>query len=76
MWSKCSTACLQPMDLDINKSVKNFLCKQFQIWYSKQVEKNLRGKVNKAIDTRMSTMKLLGGSWLEELHKYLLQNKA
>ena len=32
------TGHLQPMDLAVNKSVKDFLRKQFQIWYSEQVE--------------------------------------
>lgn len=70
------TGRLQPMDLAVNKSVKDFLCKKFQVWYSEQVEKNLREKVTKVVDTRMSIMKPLGAKWLEELHKYLLQNKS
>jgi len=38
------TGRLQPMDLTVNKSAKDFLRKQFQVWYSQQVEKNIRGK--------------------------------
>ena len=41
------TGRLQPMDLAVNKSVKDFLCKKFQVWYSEQVEKNLRKKATK-----------------------------
>ena len=30
---------LQPMDLSVNKAVKDFLRRKFQVWYSKEVEK-------------------------------------
>ena len=33
------TGHLQPMDLAVNKSVKDFLRKKFQVWYSEQVGK-------------------------------------
>ena len=32
------TDCLQPMDLSVNKAVKEFLRKKFQQWYSSEVE--------------------------------------
>jgi len=50
------TGRLQPMDLAVNKSAKDFLCK---VWYSQQVEKNIREEVPKAVDTKMSIMKQL-----------------
>ena len=33
---------LQPMNLSVNKAVKDFLRKRFQIWYSHEVEKLYR----------------------------------
>jgi len=46
------------------------------VWYSQQVEKNIREKVTKAVDTKMSIMKRLGAKWLEILYNYLQQNKS
>jgi len=60
----------------VNKSAKDFLRKQFQVWYSQQVEKSIREKVTKAVDTKMSIMKRLGAKWLEMLYNYLQQNKS
>ena len=35
------TDCLQPMDVSVNKVVKNFLRQQFQKWYADQVYEQL-----------------------------------
>lgn len=32
---------LQPMDLSVNKSVKDFMCRKIQQWYASKVEKQL-----------------------------------
>jgi len=42
-----------------------------QVWYSQQVKKNIRKKIAKAVDTKMSIMKRLGAKWLEMLYNYL-----
>jgi len=70
------TGRLQPMDLAVNKSAKDFLRKQFQVWYSQQVEKNIREKAVKVVDTKMSIMKPLGAKWLEMLYNYLQKNES
>ena len=53
---------LQPLDLSVNKAAKEFLRKQFTEWYSNQVCQQLRRGIKpaKAIDLRLSNMKLLG----------------
>ena len=58
---------LQPMDLAVNKSAKEFLHKQFQVWYPEQVKKYFKEKATKLVDTKVSIMKPLGASWLDSL---------
>ena len=70
------TGRLQPMDLSVNKSAKDFLRRQFQLWYSQQVEKNMREKVVQVVDTKMSIMKPLGAKWLKMLYDYLCENTS
>ena len=65
------TGHLQLMDLAVNKSAKDFLRNKFQVWYSQQVEKNMRENVAKVVDGKMSIMKPLGAKWLEMLYNYL-----
>ena len=69
-----STDRLQPMDLAVNRSVKEFLHKKFRVWYSKQVEKKLADNDTSIVDTKMSIMKLIGASWLKSLYIYLKEN--
>ena len=68
---------LQPMDLSINKSVKDFLRKKFMEWYSTQVmEKLSKNESQVAVDFKLSTMKPLGVKWLIELFDYLKTNQS
>ena len=63
---------LQPLDLSINKTAKEFLRKCFQKWYASQVCSQLEGKTLKEpVDLRLSVMKPLGTKWLVELHGYM-----
>ena len=70
------TGSLQKMDLAANKSAKDFLNKQFQVWYSQQVKNNMRENIVKVMDTKMTVMKPLGTKWLGLLCNYLCQNKS
>ena len=70
------TGSLQKMDLAANKSAKDFLNKQFQVWYSQQVKNNMRENIVKVMDTKMTVMKPLGAKWLGLLCNYLCQNKS
>ena len=66
---------LQPMDLSINKSVKDFMRSKFTDWYSEQVHQQLtNGDEIAQVDLKMSTMKPLGARWLVSLHDYICEN--
>ena len=59
------------MDLSVNKPAKDFLRKEFNTWYSKQVCSQFQGKSEKsAIDTRASVVKPLGAEWMKALFDY------
>ena len=63
---------LQPMDLSINKPVKDFLRGKFQKWYSLEVKKGYCQPGNVVpVDLRMSTMKPLGAGWLVGAYNYI-----
>ena len=68
---------LQPMDLSINKSVKEFMRSKFRDWYSEQVQHQLcEGKEISPVDLKLSTMKPLGARWLVSLYDYITQNNS
>ena len=70
---------LQPMDLSINKSVKDFMRSKFTDWYSEQVHQQLTNGDSEEIapvDLKMSTMKPLGAHWLVSLHDYISENRS
>ena len=66
---------LQPMDLSVNKSVKEYMRSKFRDWYSMQVQHQLdEGEEISPEDLRMSTMKPLGACWLVSLYDYLKES--
>ena len=66
------TDCLQPLDISINKPVKEFLRGRFQEWYSKQVCNQLKGEEERSpIDLRLSILKPLGATWMIAAHEYI-----
>ena len=67
---------LQPMDLSVNKSIKDFMKTQFNNWYSSQVFEQLEDKEQKPVDLRLSVMKPLGAKWLIKLFNYLKANNG
>ena len=60
---------LQPLDVSVNKPVKEFLCKQFHGWYAEQICKQLHTKESQfvPVDLKLSTMKPLGAQWMIKL---------
>ena len=66
---------LQPLDISINKPVKEFLRKQFHDWYANQVCNQMQttDKV-KPVDLQLTIMKPLGATWLIKLLDYLQLN--
>ena len=63
---------LQPLDVSVNKSAKDFLREKFQTWYSDQVCSNLDDGKDTGVDLKMSVVKPLGAEWLIDLYNYLL----
>ena len=58
---------LQPIDLSVNKAIKDCLRSKFQLWYAMNVSQQLKEKtVVKPADLRLSVMKPLGAKWLME----------
>ena len=71
------TGRLQPMDLSVNKSVKDFMRKKFQEWYASEMLKQLdEGADPKPVDFRSSLMKPLGARWLISLYDYLKEHNS
>ena len=65
---------LQPMDLSVNKSVKEFMRKE---WYAAQVLKQLEeGADIVPIDLKLSTLKPLGARWLISMYDYLKEHDS
>ena len=65
---------LQPLDISVNKSAKEFLRRQFQQWYSDQVCKQMKDGGFQSVDLSMSIVKPLGAKWLIALHNFLKDN--
>ncbi len=71
--SNC-TDLLQPLDLSVNKPLKDHLRRSFQTWYSDQVSKQLQeGKEPEDIKvaTRLSIMKPVSARWIISAYDYL-----
>ena len=59
------TDCLQPLDLAVNKTVKDFMKSKFQKWYAEQAASQLKDdQETHPVDMRLSMMKPLSDQWL------------
>ena len=69
---------LQPMDLSVNKSAKDFMRAKFSEWYALAVQKQLDSGAEEVtpVDLRLSIMKPLGARWLLSLYDYLKNNRS
>lgn len=69
---------LQPMDLSVNKSCKDFMRNRFIEWYSQKVCDVLindgSNTTQPEISLRLSSMKPLGGEWLKLFHQHMMAN--
>lgn len=61
---------LQPMDLSVNKSAKNFLRSEFQNWYAEQLAAQDDDELV-PVDLSSSRMKCVGAQWLVRLFDHL-----
>jgi len=62
---------LQPLDLSVNISVKDFFRQQFQEWYAGLLCAQIQKSWVELIDLRLSVVKLLGAKWMDKLYGYL-----
>ena len=63
---------LQPLDVSVNKAVKNQLWTQFQSWYVQQVcHQHQEGEEKKPIDLKLSAIKPFSASWIVDACNYL-----
>ena len=68
---------LQPLDVSVNKAVKNVLRKSFIEWYSNQVSTQLKSGTSVEdvkVDMSLSVMKELGAEWIVATYDYLRSN--
>jgi len=65
---------LQPLDISVNRSVKQYLRNQFHEWYASEIQTHLQkfGKVQN-VDLRMNIVKPLSATWMIKLFDYLLK---
>ena len=68
------TECLQPLDVSVNKSAKDFLKSKLQEWYAAQILDQLSEGVGpdglQPVDMRLIIMKPLGARWIVALYDY------
>jgi len=64
------TGLLQPLDLSVNKAIKDSLKSKFQTWYADRITMQLMAnadKVIKPVDLHLAIMKPLSAKWLVEV---------
>ena len=65
---------LQPLDVAVNKPVKDFMKAKFQKWYAEQVASQLKdNKGTQSVDMRMSIKKPIGAQWLLSMFDHFKQ---
>ena len=68
---------LQPLDVSVNKAVKESLRRQFNDWYSTQVSKHMDGTITQpSVDLSLSVIKPLGAVWLMNTFAYIKANPS
>ena len=68
---------LQPLDLSVNKSIKDIIKQSFQDWYADQIvdQKDTTGSAVMPITAfPLKEMKSLGAKWMEKAVDYMIAN--
>ena len=71
---KTCTDRLQPMDLSVNKPVKNHLKSSFQMWYASQIQAQIKKAPDSQlmpVDLHLSIVKPLHAQWLVKAYDYI-----
>ena len=64
--------CLQPLDVSINKPVKDFIQRKFTDWYAEKIVGHKDGgTANQPVDLKLSIMKPIGAKWVIEASDYI-----
>ena len=74
-----TTNVLQPMDISVNKPAKDFIKREFEQWYAKQVMRQLQGQdIETAelpeINLGLLVVKEVGAKWLVSMVEYIGEN--
>ena len=66
---------LQPLDVSVNRSAKQFLRSKFENWYADSIvaQKNT-GKDVEPVDMKLSVVKPIAAKWMIDLYNYLVAN--
>ena len=70
---------LQPLDVSVNKSAKDFLREKFGTWYAEEVVKQFRAGVEAiavTVNMSMAVMKELSTRWLTSLYDKFQREKT
>ena len=59
---------LQPLDISVNKSAKDFLREKFTHWYANKIAE---ADDNSVVDLRLSILKPLSATWMVQFHDYI-----
>ena len=66
---------LQPMDLSVNKCVKDYLHTLFQEWYAEEIiAQSTSASEMVPVDLRLSIVKPLSAKWIMKTYDYLKSN--
>ena len=68
------TDVLQPMDLSVQKIVKNKLRSSFELWFADTIAEKIHEGEDVKVSTALSILKPLGAKWLVQAHQYLKCN--
>ena len=63
-----TTAKLQPLDISVNKSAKDFLREQFDEWYASKI---MAAGDNAIVDLRLTILKPVSASWMIHFYDYI-----
>ena len=74
-----STDRLQPMDISVNKPIKNYMRKEFQEWYAEQIVSQIDSSNDTDSDIEpikypLPVMRELGAKWLVGMHQHMHAN--
>ena len=71
-----TTDLLQPLDLSVNKAVKDFLRQCFEEWYSKEVTKQFDTDQSaiEPVNLGLPVLHALGAKWLVDMSEFFSSN--